>query len=46
MQNIKANSINGKTIVFTGAAGGTAVVWTCAIPAGLDPIAVKFFGCI
>jgi type IV pilus assembly protein PilA len=46
LRAIKANSIDGKTVVFTGTAGGTAVTWSCAIPAGLDPIAVKYFGCI
>ncbi len=43
---IKANSIDGKTITFTGTAGGTAIEWKClTTPAGLDAIAQKYFSC-
>ena len=45
---IKANTIDGKTIMFIGSAAGTAVTWTCSLAtstAGLDAIAVKYFNC-
>jgi len=45
---IKATTIDANTIVFSGSAAGTAVVWTCSkalSSSTLDPIAVKFFDC-
>jgi type IV pilus assembly protein PilA len=46
MQNIKAVSIDTKTVVLRGAVGGTAITWTCtANSTVIDPIAKKYFGC-
>ena len=45
---IKAKSIDGLVIVFSGSAGGTAVEWKCSVAEGTtvtDPIAIKYFGC-
>ncbi len=45
---IKANTIDGLTIVIIGGAGTTAITWNCD-PAGTstitDPVAKKYFGC-
>jgi len=45
---IKANTIDGLFIVYSGSAAGTAVTWDCSVAAGTtvtDPIAIKYFNC-
>ena len=46
LQNVKATSIDGKTITLTGTGGGSAITWGCLTAvSGLNPIAQKYFGC-
>ncbi len=44
---IKASTIDNLNLAIVGAAGGTAVTWSCSVASGTtitDPIALKYFG--
>jgi type IV pilus assembly protein PilA len=45
LNNIKAGSIDGKTIVMTPAAGATAIVWSNQCTGVTEPVVKNFYKC-